>query len=817
MRPAPQNRSSHPAPPARRGVRLLVLAATFLGLLLALSLTRRAPPRPAAGPSPASSPPATSAPPTRGAALDASELVLFSSLEAAEREADSTVWAPERRAQARATLVEELWNRLRTSPDALRTLAEAPFISLAHAPPGPPEVLAHGILLHRRVEQRVPPAGADWRTTLSNLRDSGWQLDHSEWRHVRFMPATATHPDSSWFNVRLDLSRGGSKSPARAQIQARVRFTWSGEPGTPDASASLGVEAWEAVTREGPPPFRPILTRELEPFPRTTWIDPILVRDLDQDGIPEVLLAARNLMLRRAPDGTWSEHPLTPHHPGLIFTALLADFSGDGVPDLLCAVRSGLVLLRGSPDGGFPSPSFQAWTAPNRLEYAQALTCGDIDGDGDLDVFLGQYRTPYVGGQMPQPYFDANDGPPSYLLRNDGTGHFTDVTAGSGLEAHRHRRTYGASLVDLDADGDLDVLVTSDFAGMEAHVNDGKGWFAPPSPKDWFRGARGFGMSHTLQDFNGDGQLDVLFVAMPQPTAERLNLLRLERPGFEDWRDRRPQMTVGNRLYLGTPGGFTPAPSTPPLAQTGWAWSAAAFDLDHDRLPDLHVVNGHETRETVRDYETEFWTHDIYLPPSTPPRVAEALFAARFANTRGRGWSYGGNDLNRLLLNLSGKFLEVGHLFGVALPEDSRNVVAEDFDGDGDEDLLVTTFEVWPRVRQTVRLFENRLETRGHWVGFRLPEGTGIPSPIGVVVRVRDAQGSQVRTVTTGDGYRSQSDARVRFGLGTVTWVDEVEVRYPGRAPYAFVPPPAVDTIHRIPPPPRSGGDVPAPSPPRFP
>lgn len=259
-------------------------------------------------------------------------------------------------------------------------------------------------------------------------------------------------------------------------------------------------------------------------------------------------------------------------------------------------------------------------------------------------------------------------------------------------------------------------------------------------------------------------------------------------------------MTVGNRLFLGAGEGFDPAPAGPSIARAGWAWSAAAFDFDHDRFPDLHVVNGHETRQSVRDYETEFWTHDIYLPSSTPAAVADAFFAAKFAATRGRGWSYGGHHENRFFLNLGGRgFADIGHLAGVGLVEDSRNVVAEDFDGDGRVDLLVTTFEIHPEVRQTLRLFSNRAPRPGHWIGFRLPELPGAPSPVGAEVRLVDRSGVQIRNVVTGDGYRSQSGPWVRFGLGEVDRVESAEVRWPGGWRVRLGAGLVVDRMHEVP------------------
>ena len=65
------------------------------------------------------------------------------------------------------------------------------------------------------------------------------------------------------------------------------------------------------------------------------------------------------------------------------------------------------------------------------------ITTGDIDADGDVDVWFSQYKLPYVKGQMPAPIYDANDGFPGYLLLNDGSGNLSDHTVESGLETKR--------------------------------------------------------------------------------------------------------------------------------------------------------------------------------------------------------------------------------------------------------------------------------------------------------------------------------------------------------------------------------------------
>src|SRR5947207_7097104 len=49
---------------------------------------------------------------------------------------------------------------------------------------------------------------------------------------------------------------------------------------------------------------------------------------------------------------------------------------------------------------------------PYTTLFRSVMTCGDIDADGDLDVFLAQYEEPYANGTTPNPYYDANDGNP---------------------------------------------------------------------------------------------------------------------------------------------------------------------------------------------------------------------------------------------------------------------------------------------------------------------------------------------------------------------------------------------------------------------
>ena len=122
---------------------------------------------------------------------------------------------------------------------------------------------------------------------------------------------------------------------------------------------------------------------------------------------------------------------------------------------------------------------------------------------------------------MPTPFDDANDGYPAFLMINDGRGVFSDQTSASGLSSKAFRRTYSGSLVDLDRDRDLDLVVVSDFAGMDVYENDGFGRFVDRT-LPWLGVSKGFGMGHLIRDLNRDGLLDLWMIGMHSPTADRM-------------------------------------------------------------------------------------------------------------------------------------------------------------------------------------------------------------------------------------------------------------------------------------------------------
>lgn len=771
-------------------------------------------------------------------------------LEAREARAAATWWAAEKLAQACGHVFDDLWDALNAASNKWAVALRFPVEELRLGRWEAPRRLAHGILLTESAGPGPVLNLAGWKRLVREQERAGWRLMQVEFRHTRFDTNAAGQPRQSTFYFSAHLTNAAA--PQRAELVGDLFVDWqpTGDTNRPARVARVDASRLTLKTRAGAPPFERVLDEEIPPPEPRFPIDPVLVRDLDGDGLPEIALPGVNRLYRRAGPDRYQAGPLCAEEPGPLFTALIEDFTGDGAPDLLVVNALGLLLFPGSvaasgiltdvegdglppetqsPDatqfphspttaaelgspalrqpgkpaatGVRPAPPFrhppqQVWLAGVPLKNPMALTCGDVDGDGDLDVFFAQYRVPTLGTVLKPAYHDANDGDPAYLLLNNGAGRFSDATAAAGLAAKRWRRTYSASLVDLDADGPLDLLVVSDFAGAEVYRNDGRGRFTEVT-EAWLGDAKGFGMAHTFADFNADGRLDFLMIGMPSPTVDRLNHLGLGRPGPAEDPAMRERMACGNRLFLARPeGGFVRVADRDAITRSGWSWGAAAADFDLDGRPDVYIANGHQSTRSVREYEPDFWLHDLYVDDSIEAHVAGAYLFRKFDRTRGRGWSYGGYEKNRLYLNQGGAgFVEAGHLLGVALEADSRNVVAEDLDGDGASDLLVTTFEVWPRERQTLQIYRNRLAERGNWIGFRAAGPGRGDLPVGTRITVRAGDRRWVRAVVNGDSHRCQHSGRLHFGLGPTGTVEEVEVRWPdGRV--AVLREPEVNRYH---------------------
>ena len=134
------------------------------------------------------------------------------------------------------------------------------------------------------------------------------------------------------------------------------------------------------------------------------------------------------------------------------------------------------------------------------------------------------------------------------------------------MSQKRFRRTYSSSFIDIDDDGDLDLLVVNDFAGFDLHLNDGRGQFTDVTA-DFGRDRHLFGMAHTFGDYDLDGDLDFYVIGMSSTTARRLEWIGIGPDDKPEHNALRAAMGYGNRMFLRKADGFELAPFNDQVAR----------------------------------------------------------------------------------------------------------------------------------------------------------------------------------------------------------------------------------------------------------
>ncbi len=179
------------------------------------------------------------------------------------------------------------------------------------------------------------------------------------------------------------------------------------------------------------------------------------------------------------------------------------DADGDGDDDLY--VTSGGNEFSTSSDGLFDrlySYDSGAWNESDGLSSANGfysngtVSAGDIDGDGDIDLFVGERLKPFALGSPVS----------GRILKNDGAGTFTHVTQNAAPSLLSSGMFTGSAFGDIDGDGDLDLVTAGEWAPVRIFTNDGSGSFSEtqlPNSGGWWNEV-------LLEDWDGDGNLDII-------------------------------------------------------------------------------------------------------------------------------------------------------------------------------------------------------------------------------------------------------------------------------------------------------------------
>lgn len=225
--------------------------------------------------------------------------------------------------------------------------------------------------------------------------------------------------------------------------------------------------------------------------------------DLNGDGRLDVILGnqGENLVLLQDANGVFNTDPTRPLGTLTTQDLMLVDVDGDTDLDLFVANQGANRLLINDGNGFFTDESAARLNADNR--ETRQVDAADVDNDGDLDIVVANVT------------FIQTLPPANQLLINDGTGVFTDETDTRVPGFPAFGSSFTIHFVDLDDDGDPDILSPENIFGsggsVRTYINDGTGQYAAPTTTIFSPEPSGSILDIEIADFNGDGNDDIYF------------------------------------------------------------------------------------------------------------------------------------------------------------------------------------------------------------------------------------------------------------------------------------------------------------------
>ena len=515
----------------------------------------------------------------------------------------------------------------------------------------------------------------------------------------------------------------------------------------------------------------------------------VALGDFDGDGLCDIYfcnLNGHNVLYRNL--GAWKFEDVT-DAAGVRCAnrastgATFADVNGDGWLDLIVTSCGGPnVIFINDGHGHFTEQPLPPGIVTRTGSTSIALA--DIDGDGDLDLYVANYGETSLlrGGGTPATKIENGKakvigrwakriritddgkmielGEPHVLYLNDGKGNFTPASWTDGTFLDEDGRPLaeapwdlGLSVMfrDLNQDGFPDLYVCNDFQTPDRiWMNDGKGHFRAAN-RLAIRHTSNFSMSVDVADISRDGHDDI-FTADMLSRFHRLVMSQIDGadriPPIIGEIEDRPQIRQNVLLRNRGDGTYADIGAYSGLAASDWTWCAVFLDVDLDGYEDLLIANGHafdtQDMDTMNALKAQGGQSgkEARLKLLKYPRLATPNYVFR-----NRG------DLT---------FEETGTKWGFDSRQVCHGMALADLDNDGDLDVVVNS------LNGPALIYRN--ETAAPRVAVRLKGKSANTQGIGAkVALLGGAVPRQSQEIICGGRYLSGDDPMRVFAAGSLT------------------------------------------------
>ncbi|CAN5596717.1 VCBS repeat-containing protein [soil metagenome] len=404
----------------------------------------------------------------------------------------------------------------------------------------------------------------------------------------------------------------------------------------------------------------------------------------------------------------------------------------------------------------------------------------DYDNDGDLDMYLtvNEASPEQNPNQFGLIRFDGRRST-GRLLRNDWNAsvkhaRFSDVSAQAGMTLDGFGHT--ATVVDLNQDGWKDISVANDFLSSNIlYINNRNGSFTDRS-REYFKHTSLNAMGQDIGDINNDGLADLVELDMnPEDNYRKkmmmmannyVSYLNFDLHGYQYQYVRNTlQLNQGPRVgaqdSIGSPA-FSEISFMSGIAQTDWSWTPLLTDFNNDGFRDLIVTNG---------YPKDVTDHDFIAYRDQPNETTtKAKILAQIPVVKIHNYAYQNTgDLT---------FRDVTSDWGFDQPSFSNGAVYADLDNDGALDIVINN------INDEALIYKNNARKRDkdntHFLQLKFAGDSLNVDGLGAFVSIYYAGGKQqVYEHTPYRGYLSTNQMIAHFGLGNVTTIDSVVIKWP--------------------------------------
>ena len=400
----------------------------------------------------------------------------------------------------------------------------------------------------------------------------------------------------------------------------------------------------------------------------------------------------------------------------------------------------------------------------------------DYDSDGDLDMYLLNHSVhterSYGNSNL---RFNKSEKSGDKLFRNEiseGSLKFVDVSDESGILSSNIGYGLGISISDINRDGCDDIYISNDFRENDyLYINNCDGTFSE-SLESYINYTSRFSMGNDISDINNDAYPDIMVLDM-LPQDEYVLKSSAGEDSYEIYKMKldfgfNKQFTKNTLQLNNGNSSFSEISQLLGIHATDWSWSTLIEDFDLDGNNDVYVTNGIVKRPNDMDYISFLSNEEISGGLVQNPSLKNIDLLKEMPD---------GRVANYAFKNLSGfRFSDVSEEWGLDFEGYSNGATYDDFDNDGDNDLIINN------INDNAILYNNNTknENSNHIKFIFNGEGFNVYG-VGAKVTIWSDGKSYYKENFLNKGFMSSRSSGIVFGLGSSNLIDSIQVLWPSK------------------------------------